>query len=286
MNARIVEVITSSFILIAAFTSVLLLILINKDLSQPVQIFSLLNWINGEVFTANWAIRVDILSVLMFTVVNIVSFVVHSYSIGYMAEDPERARFMPYLSLFTFFMLLLVSSNNLLQLFVGWEGVGLCSYLLIGFWHGKESANRAAIKAFIVNRIGDFAFIIGIILIFLAFKTIQFDQIFKDVSLHNNDQITIFNQDFHLITVIAIFLFIGAMGKSAQLGLHVWLPDAMEGPTPVSALIHAATMVTAGVFLVIRMSPLFEYAELAREIIILVGALTAFFCSNCCTDTK
>jgi NADH-quinone oxidoreductase subunit L len=240
----------------------------------------LFEWIHFANFHASWSLHFDTLSIMMISVVTIVSTVVHLYSIGYMHDDPSFTRFMAYLSLFTFFMLLLVTSNNLLQLFVGWEGVGLCSYLLIGFWYEKESANSAAIKAFLVNRVGDMGFLLGLLTLFYVFKTIEFEQIFASVHLFKDVQLTFLGFESHAITVICLLLFVGAMGKSAQLGLHTWLPDAMEGPTPVSALIHAATMVTAGVFLVCRMSPLFEHSEVALQVMAIVGAATAFFAAT------
>lgn len=242
--------------------------------------YYLFRWIDIASFKANWVLKADILTAVMFVVVNTVSALVHIYSIGYMHHDSHVPRFMSYLSLFTFFMLMLVSSDNLIQLFFGWEGVGLCSYLLVGFWYHKESANNAAMKAFIVNRVADFAFVIGIATIYFAFNTIQFQEIFEKIQMKSADQIHIFGHQLHLITVIGVLLFIGAMGKSAQIGLHVWLPDAMEGPTPVSALIHAATMVTAGVFLVARFSHLYEYSEFARDMITYVGAITAIFAAT------
>ena len=216
----------------------------------------------------------------MFIVVTTVSACVHLYSIGYMEEDPSKIRFMGYLSLFTFFMLVLVSSNNLLQMFFGWEGVGLASYLLIGFWHHKDSANKAAIKAFVVNRVGDFGYAIGIAGIFYIFGTISFDSIFEQVDQFSEHQIQFLSFSFPTLDFLCFLLFIGAMGKSAQLGLHTWLPDAMEGPTPVSALIHAATMVTAGVFLVARMSPLYEFATFTNLFITFIGAATAIFAAS------
>tara|TARA_B100000579_G_C22793830_1_gene835999 strand:- start:9 stop:1664 length:1656 start_codon:yes stop_codon:yes gene_type:complete len=216
----------------------------------------------------------------MFIVVCSVSACVHMYSIGYMAEDSSKIRFMGYLSLFTFFMLTLVSSNNLLQMFFGWEGVGLASYLLIGFWNYKSSANKAAIKAFVVNRIGDFGFALGIAGVFYVFGTVDFDIIFNNAYKYNEEKISFLFLNFSTIDFLCFLLFIGAMGKSAQLGLHTWLPDAMEGPTPVSALIHAATMVTAGVFMVARMSPLFEFAYTTNIFIITIGSLTAIFAAS------
>ena len=205
---------------------------------------------------------------------------VHIYSIGYMKHDRSIPRFMCYLSLFTFFMLMLITADNLVQLFFGWEGVGLASYLLIGFWYNKPSANRAAIKAFLVNRIGDFGFALGIFAVFMLFQTVHFDTIFGTVEGKKSITFAIFNAEVHAITVCCLLLFIGAMGKSAQFGLHTWLPDAMEGPTPVSALIHAATMVTAGVFMVARLSPIFEYSDLALTAVTAIGATTAIFAAT------
>jgi len=240
----------------------------------------LVNWITSGDLSANWALKLDSLTAIMLVVVTIVSSLVHIYSIGYMHEDKSIARFMSYLSLFTFFMLILVTADNFLQLFVGWEGVGVASYLLIGFWYKKESANNAAIKAFVANRVGDFGLIIAIGLIYLTFGTVQYGPVFAAVCNHVFDKFTLFGTQWRTIDAICILLFIGAMGKSAQIGLHVWLADAMEGPTPVSALIHAATMVTAGVFLVARCSPLFEYSENALLMVTLVGAATALFAAT------
>ncbi len=233
-------------------------------------------WIVSGDFAVNWALRLDSLSVVMMCVINIVSACVHVYSVGYMSHDPAKGRFMAYLSLFTFAMLMLVTADNLLQLFFGWEGVGLASYLLIGFWNHKDSANIAAQKAFVVNRVGDFGLALALMALFVVFGTIDFDAIFSQVPEKSSVSIHFLGQSWPALTVIGLLLFMGAMGKSAQLGLHTWLPDAMEGPTPVSALIHAATMVTAGVFLVARMSPVFEYAPDARMVITVVGACTAF----------
>jgi len=239
-------------------------------------------WIEVGQFVVHWGVKLDALSVTMMTVVSLVSFLVHVYSIGYMYHDHSIPRFMGYLSFFTVAMLVLVTAPNLLQLFFGWEGVGLASYLLIGFWYEKPRANAAAMKAFIVNRVGDVGLALGICAIFLVFETVDYDGLFKSLSLYSQHPLhrpVIFYLGYQMdaFNMIGILLFIGAMGKSAQLGLHTWLPDAMEGPTPVSALIHAATMVTAGVFLVVRMSPLYELAPLARDIICVIGALTAFF---------
>ena len=216
----------------------------------------------------------------MLVVVCLVSSIVHIYSIGYMSHDPHKTRFMAYLSLFTFAMLMLVTSDNFLQLFFGWEGVGLCSYFLIGFWFKKDSANAAAIKAFIVNRVGDFGFALGIFLIFYVFGTVNYDEVFSQIPQSINKEISFLGMNLKVVDLICILLFIGAMGKSAQFLLHTWLPDAMEGPTPVSALIHAATMVTAGVFLVVRCSPIFEYSQIALNIICIVGMTTAFFAAT------
>ena len=248
--------------------------------SKETEIIHILNWITSGSFIVNWSIRLDTLTAVMFIVVTTVSACVHLYSIGYMKEDPSKVRFMGYLSLFTFFMLVLVSSNNLLQMFFGWEGVGLASYLLIGFWHHKETANKAAIKAFVVNRIGDFGYAIGIAGIFFVFGSISFDNIFEQVESFKDYRITFLSINFPTLDLLCFLLFIGAMGKSAQLGLHTWLPDAMEGPTPVSALIHAATMVTAGVFLVARMSPLYEFANITNLFITFIGAATAIFAAS------
>ena len=237
-------------------------------------------WINSGNLNVNWSINIDPLSSIMIMVVTSVSALVHIYSIGYMSHDPHKPRFMSYLSLFTFSMLCLVVSDNFLQLFFGWEGVGLCSYLLIGFWFKRETANNAAIKAFIVNRVGDFGLAIGIFIIFLIFGTLNFEEIFSAVPEFTKINLNIFGGEFNAITLICIFLFIGSMGKSAQFFLHTWLPDAMEGPTPVSALIHAATMVTAGVFLVVRCSPLFEYSQFAMNLVAVIGMITALFAAS------
>jgi NADH-quinone oxidoreductase subunit L len=235
----------------------------------------LLTWISSGDFTVEWALRVDQLTAVMLVVVTLVSAIVHIYAVGYMHEDPEPARFTSYLSLFTFAMLMLVTADNLLQMFFGWEGVGLASYLLIGFWNHKDSANAAAIKAFLVNRVGDFGFALGIILTFWLVGSVQFDDIFARIEDLKDVGFIFWGHEFHALTLATILLFIGAMGKSAQLGLHTWLPDAMEGPTPVSALIHAATMVTAGVFMVARLSPMFEAASDTLAFVTILGALTA-----------
>jgi NADH-quinone oxidoreductase subunit L len=240
----------------------------------------LFTWIGSGDFHVVWALKLDQLAAVMVFVVTVVSSMVHVYSIGYMHHDPGIPRFFAYLSLFTFFMLMLVTSDNLLQMFFGWEGVGLCSYFLIGFWYDRPAANAAAIKAFLVNRVGDFGFALGIMGVYLLFGTIALDEIFSAASDKATATMVFLNWEFHALTVLCILLFIGAMGKSAQLGLHTWLPDAMEGPTPVSALIHAATMVTAGVFMVARLSPLFEYSPVALTVVVVVGGTTAFFAAT------
>lgn len=239
-----------------------------------------LSWIVSGDFNVNWAFQIDSLTVVMLVVVNTVSCLVHIYSVGYMSHDPHIPRFMSYLSFFTFAMLMLVTSDNFVQMFFGWEGVGLASYLLIGFWYKKPSACAAAIKAFVVNRVGDFGFALGIFAIVMTFGSADFSVVFADVGSYADQSIHFLGMELDLLTTICILLFIGAMGKSAQFGLHTWLPDAMEGPTPVSALIHAATMVTAGVFLVARCSPLFEHAPAALEVVCIVGASTAFFAAT------
>jgi NADH-ubiquinone oxidoreductase chain 5 len=244
----------------------------------------LTSWIDSEMLDANWGFMFDSLTASMLVVVNGVSALVHIYSIGYMSGDPHRPRFMAYLSFFTFFMLMLITADNFIQMFLGWEGVGLCSYLLINFWYTRIQANKAAMKAMIVNRIGDFGFALGIIAIFYLFKSVDFGTVFALVPLMSEEKLifSLFSCEYelHYLTVVCLLLFVGAIGKSAQIGLHTWLPDAMEGPTPVSALIHAATMVTAGVFMVIRCSPIFEYAPTALVVVTIMGAMTAFFAAT------
>ena len=246
------EIVTSFLVTISAILSAVILyeVIINQYQDNIV----IAKWISSGSLDVNWSMKIDPLSAVMLVVVTSVSSLVHIYSIGYMSHDNSKPRFMSYLSLFTFAMLMLVTSDNLIQLFFGWEGVGLASYLLIGFWYHKPSAHTAAMKAFIVNRVGDFGFILGIIAIYSVFGSLYFDEIFSDVEGLHKLSIVMLGFKINVIELIAILFFIGAMGKSAQIGLHTWLPDAMEGPTPVSALIHAATMVTAGVFLVCRMS--------------------------------
>ncbi len=240
----------------------------------------LFTWVASGSLEFAWALRLDTLTAVMMLVVTVVSAMVHVYSIGYMHHDASVPRFMAYLNLFTFFMLSLVTADNLVQMFFGWEGVGLASYLLIGFWYDRPSANAAAIKAFLVNRVGDFGYALGIFAIFMLFDSVQFETIFAAAPDQAEAMLSVFGAEIHAMTLICLLLFVGAMGKSAQLGLHTWLPDAMEGPTPVSALIHAATMVTAGVFMVARMSPLFEHSETALAVVAIVGASTAFFAAT------
>ena len=240
----------------------------------------ILNWVSSGGLDFNWALKIDQLTAVMMFVVTVVSAMVHVYSIGYMHHDHSIPRFFSYLSLFTFFMLMLVTSDNLVQMYFGWEGVGLASYLLIGFWYDRPSANAAAIKAFVVNRIGDFGFALGIFAAFMLFGTVSLDVIFAAAPDKVGATFHFLGLDVDALTLVCLLLFVGAMGKSAQVPLHTWLPDAMEGPTPVSALIHAATMVTAGVFLVCRMSPVFEYAPVALSVVVFVGASTAFFAAT------
>jgi NADH-quinone oxidoreductase subunit L len=239
-----------------------------------------LHWVSSGALQFNWELRVDTLTAVMLVVITTVSALVHLYSWGYMSEDPDQPRFFAYLSLFTFAMLMLVTANNLVQMFFGWEGVGLASYLLIGFWYKKPSANAAAIKAFVVNRVGDLGFMLGIFGTFLVFGTVSIPEILAAAPGMAGSTIGFLGHRFDTMTVLCLLLFIGAMGKSAQLGLHTWLPDAMEGPTPVSALIHAATMVTAGVFMVCRLSPMFEAAPVAAGVVTFVGAATCFFAAT------
>ena len=266
-----------------------ILILYEVALGGEPRTIVLFSWMTSGTFDVVWSLRFDQLTAVMVFVVSVVSACVHVYSIGYMHHDPSIPRFMAYLSLFTFFMLALVTADNLLQLFFGWEGVGLCSYFLIGFWYDRPAANAAAIKAFIVNRVGDFGFALGIMGVFLVFGSIDLSTIFAAAPDKAGATIAFLGYEADALTVLCILLFIGAMGKSAQLGLHTWLPDAMEGPTPVSALIHAATMVTAGVFLVARMSPLFEHSPVALTVVVVIGAATAFFAATiglCQNDIK
>jgi len=278
LGSRNSEILTSLFVSISSILSFLIFYKVfNESYTNNLDV---LTWINSGTFNVNWSIKIDALSSVMLVVVTLVSSIVHIYSIGYMSRDPHKQRFMSYLSLFTFSMLMLVTSDNFLQLFFGWEGVGLCSYFLIGFWFKKESANAAAIKAFVVNRVGDFGFALGIFLIFYLFGTVNYTEVFELIPQSLEKELSFLGINFNAINLVCILLFIGAMGKSAQIFLHTWLPDAMEGPTPVSALIHAATMVTAGVFLVVRCSPIYEYSPLALNIITIVGMSTAFFAAT------
>ncbi len=277
-GSRIAELITTTLLLIAMILSWIAFVQIgfgHQDVRVPI-----FTWMTSGDLTINWSLRIDTLTAVMLVVVNTVSALVHLYSIGYMAEDPYRPRFFGYLSLFTFAMLMLVTSDNLVQLFFGWEGVGLASYLLIGFWYHKPEANAAAIKAFIVNRIGDFGFALGIFAIYMLTGSVDFDAVFAAAPGLAGKTLPLFGWQFDALTLTCLLLFMGAMGKSAQFLLHTWLPDAMEGPTPVSALIHAATMVTAGVFMVARLSPLFELSPTAQAVVIAVGATTALFAAT------
>jgi NADH-quinone oxidoreductase subunit L len=278
IGARPSELVTTALLFCAAALSVVAFN--DVALEGHKYIIQILPWIHSGDFAADWTVRVDTITAVMLVVVTGVSSLVHLYSIGYMAEDPHRPRFFSYLSLFTFAMLMLVTANNFLQLFFGWEGVGLASYLLIGFWYTKPSANAAAIKAFVVNRVGDFGFALGIFGIFAVFKTLDFDTVFAAAPAMAGKTFIFAGHSVDIMTTLCLLLFVGAMGKSAQLGLHTWLPDAMEGPTPVSALIHAATMVTAGVFLVCRCSPMFQLAPSAAEFVTFIGATTAFFAAS------
>jgi NADH-quinone oxidoreductase subunit L len=269
------QLITCAGIGLAAVFGVILFV--EVALGGQARTTDLFTWIDTGDLQVQWALRFDALSAVMVAVVTVVSAMVHVYSVGYMAQDRSIPRFMSYLSLFTFFMLMLVTADNFVQLFFGWEGVGLCSYLLVGFWYDRPSANAAAIKAFLVNRVGDFGFALGIFAVYSLFGSLHFQTVFGAAPGMVQATIAVFGTKINALTVTCILLFIGAMGKSAQIGLHTWLPDAMEGPTPVSALIHAATMVTAGVFMVARLSPLFEYAPDALALVCVIGATTAFF---------
>ena len=272
------EIVTSLLVSLSAIFSCIVLYEVVQNQYEDNIIIA--TWINSGSLDVNWSMKIDPLSAVMLVVVTSVSALVHIYSIGYMSHDPHKPRFMAYLSLFTFAMLMLVTSDNFIQLFFGWEGVGLCSYFLIGFWFRKDTANAAAIKAFVVNRVGDFGFALGIFLIFYLFGTVNYSEVFEQIPTIKNENLNFLGIEINAIDLICLLLFIGAMGKSAQIFLHTWLPDAMEGPTPVSALIHAATMVTAGVFLVVRCSPIYEYSELALNIVTIVGMSTAFFAAT------
>ncbi|HZY14546.1 MAG TPA: NADH-quinone oxidoreductase subunit L [Beijerinckiaceae bacterium] len=279
IGARPSEVVTTSLLFVSLLFSWIIFAQVGfgtAETSVPV----LGNWFTSGTLKVDWALRVDTLTAVMLVVVTTVSALVHLYSIGYMHDDPSRPRFFAFLSLFTFAMLMLVTADNLVQMFFGWEGVGLASYLLIGFWYKKPSANAAAIKAFVVNRVGDFGFALGIFLVFVLTNSVAFETIFAAAPGLAGKQIHVFGMNADAMTIACLLLFMGAMGKSAQFLLHTWLPDAMEGPTPVSALIHAATMVTAGVFMVARLSPLFEQAPEALAFVTFIGATTAFFAAT------
>ncbi len=273
------KVVTTGGLFVAALLSWMTFIPYLSGTAEP-QVVQVLTWMHSGSLNVDWALRVDSLTAVMLVVVTSVSALVHLYSWSYMDEDPDQPRFFAYLSLFTFAMLMLVTADNLLQMFFGWEGVGLASYLLIGFWFKKPSANAAAIKAFVVNRVGDLGFMLGIFGVFLVFGTISIPEILAAAPNHAGSTIGFLGYRFDTLTVLCLLLFVGAMGKSAQLGLHTWLPDAMEGPTPVSALIHAATMVTAGVFMVCRLSPLFEQSPVALGFITFIGAATCLFAAT------
>ena len=277
-GSRLAELITTTLLFVSMILSWIAFVQVgfgHQDVRVP-----LLTWMNAGDLKVEWALRIDTLTAVMLVVVNSVSAFVHLYSIGYMNEEPYRPRFFAYLSLFTFAMLMLVTSDNLVQMFFGWEGVGLASYLLIGFWYYKPEANAAAIKAFVVNRVGDFGFALGIFALFYLTNAVDFETVFHQAPGLVGKTIPFFGWHPDALTLTCLLLFMGAMGKSAQFGLHTWLPDAMEGPTPVSALIHAATMVTAGVFMVARLSPLFELAPTAQAFVMFIGATTAFFAAT------
>ncbi|MGE0846222.1 MAG: NADH-quinone oxidoreductase subunit L [Flavobacteriaceae bacterium] len=278
IGARASEVITSGLLILSAVLS--WVAFVSVGLHGEDKVVELMPWIVSGTLDTSWSLRIDTLTAVMLVVVNTVSALVHVYSIGYMHHDPHRPRFFAYLSLFTFAMLMLVTADNLLQMFFGWEGVGLASYLLIGFWYHKPSANAAAIKAFVVNRVGDFGFALGIFGVFFMTGSIALDTVFANAPSLTGKTMHFLGADFDALTVICLLLFMGAMGKSAQFLLHTWLPDAMEGPTPVSALIHAATMVTAGVFMVARLSPLFELSPTALTAVTIIGGTTAFFAAT------
>jgi NADH-quinone oxidoreductase subunit L len=278
IGRRASEIIPTAFLFVAAALSAFAFY--DVALLGHAQSVRVANWITSGDFTVDWSLRIDSLTAVMLVVVTGVSALVHLYSIGYMEEDSHTPRFFSYLSFFTFAMLMLVTASNFLQMYFGWEGVGLASYLLIGFWYLRPSANAAAIKAFIVNRVGDFGFALGVFGLYYVFGTLDFDKIFAAAPMFAGKTFEFAGYQVDILTTLCILLFIGAMGKSAQLFLHTWLPDAMEGPTPVSALIHAATMVTAGVFLVCRCSPLYELAPFARDVVTVIGASTAFFAAS------
>ncbi|MGH6864802.1 MAG: NADH-quinone oxidoreductase subunit L [Methyloceanibacter sp.] len=278
VGARTCEVITTMLVLVTAVLS--WFAFYEVALQGQEERIELLRWFDSGTLKSSWSLRIDTLTAVMLVVVTTVSGLVHLYSIGYMEEDHHRPRFFAYLSMFTFAMLALVTADDFLQLFFGWEGVGLASYLLIGFWYQRPAANAAAIKAFIVNRVGDFGFTLGIFVIFVVFDTVHYDTVFASAPAQVGKTMDFLGMQVDVLTLICLLLFMGAMGKSAQFLLHTWLPDAMEGPTPVSALIHAATMVTAGVFMVARLSPLYELAPIALAFVAIVGTTTAFFAAT------
>jgi NADH-quinone oxidoreductase subunit L len=279
LGSRAAEITTSGFLVLAAILSWVAFFTVGFGETEFLRV-AVMPWFASGTFAVDWALRIDTLTVVMLVVVTTVSSLVHIYSIGYMAHDPYRPRFFAYLSFFTFAMLALVTADNLVQMFFGWEGVGLASYLLIGFWYTRPAANAAAIKAFIVNRVGDFGFALGIFGVFFLFNSVELETIFANAPSVAGTSFHFLSWDLDAMTVLCLLLFMGAMGKSAQFLLHTWLPDAMEGPTPVSALIHAATMVTAGVFMVARLSPLFELAPAALTFVTFIGATTAFFAAT------
>ncbi|MFN3935897.1 MAG: NADH-quinone oxidoreductase subunit L [Parvibaculum sp.] len=278
IGVRGAQLVTSGLLVVSAVLSVIALI--SVGLHGETERVQVLTWIDSGSFEADWRLRIDTLTAVMLVVVTSVSALVHIYSIGYMSHDPHQPRFFAYLSLFTFAMLMLVTADNFVQLFFGWEGVGLASYLLIGFWYQRPSANAAAIKAFVVNRVGDFGLILGIATLFLTIGSVEFDTVFAAIPEMADKTFHFLGYDVPVVTTACLLLFMGAMGKSAQFLLHTWLPDAMEGPTPVSALIHAATMVTAGVFLLARLSPIFEFSAVALTVVTVIGAITAFFAAT------
>ena len=280
IGARNSELVTTVLLGLACLLSWVAFLGVAFGSSEDATIVAIANWVTSGKLAFAWELRIDTLTAVMLIVVTTVSALVHLYSIGYMHEDPHRPRFFAYLSLFTFAMLMLITANNLVQMFFGWEGVGLASYLLIGFWYQKPSANAAAMKAFVVNRVGDFGFALGIFLVFALTNSVGFDQIFAAAPGLVGKTVHVFGLEADALTITCLLLFMGAMGKSAQFLLHTWLPDAMEGPTPVSALIHAATMVTAGVFMVARLSPLFDLAPAALSVVTIVGATTAIFAAT------
>ena len=276
VKEKILNFISCALMIFSTISSIISLIFFHLEGDKS---FVITNWISSGSLNVDWSLNLNLLTVTMIIMVNFVSTIIHVYSVGYMSKDPRRNIFMGYLGLFTFFMLFLVSSSNLIQLFVGWEGVGLTSYLLIGFWSHKDEANKASLKAFVANRVGDFGLLISLFTIFIVFGTININEILLLVNSHSQSYFNFFGFQIHSITLIVVTMFIGCMGKSAQFGLHVWLPDAMEGPTPVSALIHAATMVTAGVFLLILMSPLIETSKFSQDLILFIGTITCLFAS-------